>query len=133
MSDAPEHEPQWVDTGISGLLRAGVVASVAVVVIGLILTFVNHPQYIRSKTALGDLTDARAEYPHRVSDVTAQIREGHGQALVMLGLLTLIATPVARVAFSIVAFALEGDRLYVVITSVVLALLLLSFALGAAE
>ena len=50
----------------------------------------------------------------------------------MLGLLLLIATPVARVAFSIVAFALEGDRLYVAITAVVLALLVLSFAVGAA-
>ncbi|HMJ04505.1 MAG TPA: DUF1634 domain-containing protein [Conexibacter sp.] len=132
MNEAPEHEPQWVDTGISVLLRAGVIASMTVVIAGLILTFVNHPHYISSKTALGDLTDARAEYPHRVLDVAAQIREGHGQALVMLGLLTLIATPVARVAFSVIAFALEGDRLYVVITSVVLVLLLVSFTLGAA-
>jgi uncharacterized membrane protein len=132
MSNAPQHEPRWVDAAISNLLRAGVVSSMAVVVTGLLFTFIHHPQYVRSTAALGRLTDAGATYPHRLRDVAAQIRQGHGQALVMLGLLMLIATPVARVAFSIVAFALERDRLYVTITAAVLALLIVSFTLGAA-
>jgi Protein of unknown function (DUF1634) len=37
--------------------------------------------------------------------------------------LLLLATPVARVVFSIAAFALERDRMYVGITLVVLAIL----------
>ena len=131
MSDVPQHEPQWVDPAISRLLRGGVLVSIAVVLIGLVFTFIHHPQYVTSKTALGELTDASAKYPHTIGDVLQQIRDGRGQAMVLLGLLLLIATPVARVAFSIVAFALEKDRLYVGITVVVLALLLLSFALGA--
>jgi len=133
MNDAPQHEPQWVDTAISNLLQAGVVISMAVVVLGLALTFIHHPQYVRSRTALGRLTDAGVLYPHRLRDVATQIRHGRGQAIVMLGLLLLIATPVARVAFSIAAFALERDRLYVVITAVVLILLVISFVIGAAE
>ena len=133
MIDAPQHEPLWVDVAISNLLRTGVVISMAVVVIGLVFTFIHHPQYVRSTTALGRLTDAGAVYPHRLRDVATQIRHGRGQAIVMLGLLMLIATPVARVAFSIVAFALERDRLYVTITAVVLALLIVSFVIGAAE
>ena len=133
MSEAPRHEPQWVDTAISNLLRTGVLLSMAIVVIGLVFTFIHHPQYVRSKSALGRLTDAGAVYPHRLRDVAAQIGEGRGQAVVMLGLLLLIATPVARVAFSILAFALERDRLYVTITTIVLVLLLVSFAIGAAE
>jgi len=48
------------------------------------------------------------------------------EALIFLGLLLLIATPIARVAFSLVAFALERDRLYVFFTLVVLVLLLYS-------
>ena len=133
MNDAPQHEPVWVDVAISNLLRAGVVISMAVVVIGLVFTFIHHPQYVRSRTALGRLTDAGVVYPHRLGDVATQIRHGRGQAIVMLGLLMLIATPVARVAFSIVAFALERDRLYVMITLVVLSLLIVSFVIGAAE
>ena len=47
-------------------------------------------------------------------------------AIVQLGLLTLVATPVVRVAASAAAFASEGDRLYTAITLVVLAILLVS-------
>jgi uncharacterized membrane protein len=47
-------------------------------------------------------------------------------AIAQLGLLTLLATPVARVATSVVAFASEGDRLYAAITLAVLAILLAS-------
>jgi len=133
MNDAPQHEPQWVDTAISNLLRTGVMLSMTVVIVGLAFTFIHHPQYVRSKSALGRLTDAGAVYPHRLRDVATQVREGRGQAMVMLGLLMLIATPVARVSFSIIAFALERDRLYVTITAVVLVLLIVSFVIGGAE
>ena len=51
----------------------------------------------------------------------------------MVGLMLLIATPVARVAVSILGFVYEHDRRYVIITSIVLALLILSFVLGKAE
>ena len=133
MSDLPQHEPPWVDAAISMLLRTGVTLSVMVVVVGLVISFIRHPDYVHSKTALGRLTDAEAVYPHQLRDVAAQIGQGRGQAIVMLGLLMLIATPVARVAFSIVAFALERDRLYVVITAIVLVLLVVSFVIGGAE
>jgi uncharacterized membrane protein len=48
----------------------------------------------------------------------------------MAGLLLLLATPVLRVAVSILAFIYEKDGIFVMITSIVLALLLLSFVLG---
>ena len=54
----------------------------------------------------------------------------HDRNIIQLGLLLLIATPIARVAFSAVAFALERDRLYVVITLIVLGVLLFSLAGG---
>ncbi|HEX6642373.1 MAG TPA: DUF1634 domain-containing protein [Thermoanaerobaculia bacterium] len=132
MKELGEHEPPWVDAAISHLLRGGVVASLAVVLCGLVLTFIHHPQYMTSHTALGGLTDPDAAYPHSIREVATQLREGRGQAVVILGLLLLIATPVVRVAFSIVAFALERDRLYVAITSIVLTLLIVSFFVGGA-
>jgi uncharacterized membrane protein len=54
--------------------------------------------------------------------------QSHGmpERLILTGLLILIGTPVARVAFSMIAFALERDWLYVGITAVVLAALLYS-------
>jgi uncharacterized membrane protein len=46
------------------------------------------------------------------------------RGMVQLGLVLLIATPVARVALTLVAFLIQRDRLYVVLTAIVLVLLL---------
>lgn len=55
----------------------------------------------------------------------------HGRGFIMAGLILLIATPVARVVFSVVAFLREGDHVYVAVTATVLAILLFSvFWLG---
>ena len=53
-----------------------------------------------------------------------------GEAIVTLGLLVLMATPVMRVAVSVVAFIRHRDRTYALITVAVLCLLLLSLVLG---
>jgi uncharacterized membrane protein len=55
----------------------------------------------------------------------------HGPGIIQLGLLFLIATPVARVAFAAFAFAVERDWLYVGISVFVLIVLLYSL-LGSA-
>jgi uncharacterized membrane protein len=52
------------------------------------------------------------------------------RAVVQLGLVLLIATPVARVALTLVAFVLQRDRLYVALTALVLALLLYGLLWG---
>jgi uncharacterized membrane protein len=125
-------EPQWVDNAISNLLRGGVLVSVAIVLAGIFVTFAHHHDYFSSRPALGELTRVGEHFPNTITGVARGVRQMHGQAIVMAGLLLLIATPVARVAFSIAVFAVEHDRLYMLITTVVLLLLLLSFALGAA-
>jgi uncharacterized membrane protein len=51
---------------------------------------------------------------------------GQALAVIQLGILVLIATPVARVLFSMLGFALERDWMYVGVTAIVLVLLLYS-------
>ncbi|MGZ3959257.1 MAG: DUF1634 domain-containing protein, partial [Flavisolibacter sp.] len=58
------------------------------------------------------------------------VLHGRGAHIIQLGVLILIATPVARVAFSIFGFAEEGDRLYIAITLLVLIIILTSMFLG---
>ena len=68
-----------------------------------------------------------------VSTIAGIIRgtfAGRAPAIVQLGLLLLIATPVARVALSLVAFVLQRDRVYVIVTTIVLALLVFSLTGG---
>jgi uncharacterized membrane protein len=127
------NEPRWIDLAISRVLRIGVLTSIAVIATGMLVTFIHHPGYFSSRPSLGTLTSASESYPRSVGAVVQGAIEGRGQAIISLGVLLLIATPVARVALSIVIFAIEHDRLYVLITTAVLLLLILSFVLGGLE
>ncbi len=60
-----------------------------------------------------------------------EARSFSGRGIIQLGLLLLVATPVARVIFSVAAFALQQDWIYVVITLIVLAVLGFSLLGGA--
>ncbi|HWE04916.1 MAG TPA: DUF1634 domain-containing protein [Tepidisphaeraceae bacterium] len=119
-----------VEILISVLLRTGVVASLIVISAGMIVTFIHHPDYARSSEQLARLTKPGGAFPRSLGEMTAGLREFQGRAIVVAGLLLLIATPVMRVAVSIFAFVYEKDKVFVIVTSIVLALLLLSFFLG---
>jgi uncharacterized membrane protein len=121
-----------VELLISGLLRAGVLISLTVVVAGVLLSFLHHGDYVSSATELLRLTQPGAAFPHTLRDIVSGLHELRGQAVIMVGLLLLIATPVLRVAVSIFTFVFERDWVFVAITSVVLLLLLTSFLLGKA-
>ncbi len=121
---------EWINTAIATVLRVGVVLSITIMLVGMVVTFVRHPEYFSSRPSLGVLTSPKAHFPNTLPDVISGIRHGGGQAIVMAGLLVLIATPVARVALSDVIFIIARDRLYVAITSVVLMILLISFSVG---
>jgi uncharacterized membrane protein len=128
-----ERRVRQVELIISTLLRVGVVTSLAIVVVGGIVTFLHHQEFRGSHEELVRITSSRAEFPHAARDVFAGLTRFEGRSIVMAGLFLLIATPVMRVAVSIFAFVYEHDRRYVIITSVVLALLILSFVLGKVE
>lgn len=118
---------------ISMTLRIGVMLSVAVMLLGVIVTFVHHPNYFHSRPALGELTNSREIFANTIRAVLGGVRALHGQSIAMLGILLLIATPVVRVGISVVLFAAQRDRRYVLITAVVLALLLTSLMSGLGE
>ena len=118
---------------ISITLRTGVVISVAVMLLGMAVTFIHHPDYFHSRPALGELTNSREIFANTTSAVLRGVRELRGQSMAMLGILLLIVTPIVRVAISVVLFVLQRDRRYVLITAVVLALLLTSLISGLGE
>ena len=109
---------------ISALLRTGVILSALVVLAGAVCYLMRHgqePPYYHA------FRGTPAEYRSPAGAIRAA-GPSNCQAVIQLGLLLLIATPVARVAFSLVAFGLEGDRTYVALTAIVLAVLLYSLA-----
>src|SRR5689334_4180740 len=103
---------------IAYVLRGGVLLSAAVVLLGVALYALRGPT--------GGQIGARPA-PSTIGDVIAGVGHGDPRAIIALGLLILLATPVLRVAVSVVTFALERDWRYVAITAAVLAILILSF------
>lgn len=107
---------------LGNLLRAGVLLSAAVVFVGACIYLARHiHEPANYRVFRGEPTDFRT-----IPGVIHSAMHGRGRGLIQLGLLLLIATPIARVSFSVIGFALERDRLYVVFTLIVLAILLFS-------
>ncbi len=63
-----------------------------------------------------------------ISGILDSARPSDCRGIIQLGLLLLICTPIARVAFSMAGFALERDRTYIVLTAIVLAILVYGLA-----
>src|SRR4051794_18621622 len=104
---------------IGNLLRAGVVAAAAVVLLGAVVSLARH-----GGEELPDRSTFRPDELRSVGAVLDAARAGRGRGIIQLGLLLLIATPVVRVALSAFAFLRQRDALYVALTLVVLAALL---------
>lgn len=130
--DTLERDDGGPEVLISNVLRLGVLLSLALVTAGMSLTFLHHPDYFSSSQSLSHLTSPE-HCPHAVSEVFGDVMSARGQAFVMAGLLVLMATPVMRVALSLLVFGRQRDRAYVMVTAVVLTLLLWSFVRGAGE
>lgn len=128
-----EEKVRRVELLISALLRTGVVLSMVLIVGGTILSFLHHPAYLSSSDEFARLTRPGAAFPHTLAEVADCVQHWRGKAIVAAGLLVLIATPVMRVAVSIFGFLYQKDHTFVVLTTIVLALLLLSFVLGRVE
>jgi uncharacterized membrane protein len=78
------------------------------------------------------LAGAGGAFPRTPGWLLGGLARADGQAVIVLGLVVLISTPVVRIVVSLAGFAKDGDRRYVAITAVVLLLLLASLLLGKA-
>ena len=122
-----------VEILLSRLLRTGVIVSLLLVVGGTAISFSSNTEFRSGDQAtLDEIIGPSATFPHTPGAVVSGVIDLQGEAIVALGLLVLMATPVVRVAVSVAAFAYQGDRVFVGITSIVLVLLVVSFALGRA-
>lgn len=113
-----------MDQIIGNLLRVAVILSAAFVLTGSVIYLMRHgfemPEYSVFSGVPRNLRDLR-----EIIDIAWQIRS---VGIIQLGLLLLIATSVARVIFSVFAFMIQRDYMYALVTSIVLAVLILSIA-----
>jgi uncharacterized membrane protein len=117
------------ETVIAAVLRTGVLTSVALLVLGTLLTFARHPGLWSAPLDLA--ASAGSTVP--LADLPAGLAALRGSAVITLGLIVLVLTPVIRVAASLILFLRQRDRRFAAITGAVLLILLLSFLLGKVE
>lgn len=117
---------------LSLVLRWGVIVSAAIIIAGLALLIISrHSGYGASFDIVKLLYFDESKTPHgfyptNLQTVLNDVLSLKPFAIIDLGLIILIATPVLRVGMSILLFWLEGDRRYVAITTLVLTVLILS-------
>jgi uncharacterized membrane protein len=108
-----------VDRWIAGLLRGGVILAAALVLAGGVL-------YLKSESGPAPNYHVFQGEPEELRTVPGIFHAAlglRGPGLIQLGLLVLIATPITRVVFSVIAFLYERDWIYVTVTLMVLGLL----------
>ena len=121
-----------VEQAMGRLLQAGVLLAALVTAVGGTIYLAkrwDEPVPDRHKFAYSKETPPPPEIS-TVPGIVGFTLGGRGQGLIQLGVLLLIATPVARVAFSVYVFARQRDRLYIIVTLMVLVLLLFSLFAG---
>ena len=118
------------------LLRVGVLTAAAILAVGGAVFLLRHGseprkefyQHLRKGPDQEEVQKTRT----RPIDVFRAVRAGRGRAIVQLGLMVLIATPVLRVAYTAGAFARRRDFVYVLVPLIVLAVLIAGLVSGQA-
>ncbi len=122
-SSPPGPPHVWADEAIEAvlghLLRAGVILAAIVVAAGGARYLMEHG----SAPPPGRLFTGEPVNLRQVGGIVDGAVHFRGRAMIMAGLLVLIATPVARVGASLIAFLEQRDRTYAALTAFVLAVL----------
>lgn len=104
---------------IGWTLRIGITMSSLIIIFGLILFY-----------AEGQSGYEADRYPTHIKDIMQGCFALKPYGVILMGLLALMLTPVFRVGISIIAFLIEKDYLYTVITLIVFSILIISFYIG---
>lgn len=121
-----------VELYIGKLLRYGVSISLAITIFGGIVYLFQHHGAIPDYKSIpsGESFPGVAEYLRRLPSIWQGILSFDGAAIIQLGVIVLIATPIARVFFSVFAFLIEKDYMYVTITIIVFCIILFNMVFG---
>jgi uncharacterized membrane protein len=113
---AHAHVLEPIERAVRWILLCGIAASVALMAVGLVLGIVRGAGLPRGVVPLAELSRGLVAL--------------QPAAYLSLGLIVLIGTPFVRVAGSLVVFARERDRRYVLVTAIVLLVMCLGVLLG---
>ena len=121
-TDPARPEERFVERLVSVVLRGGVLAAATVTVAGGAVYLPRHAaDRVDYRMFNGEPAALRS-----LAGIVHGAAAFRGEWIIALGLLLLIATPIARVAVLLIVFLRERDRLYVAVSALVLTVLLVS-------
>jgi uncharacterized membrane protein len=123
----PEHRKDFDDRRMEiimgRVLQIGVLlASFVMLAGGIIYTLAHHAETPNYRVFSSEPQNMR-----HMGGIIDGIRTADPAAIIQLAVLLLIATPIARVVFALIGFTIERDKLYMFVSSAVLAVLLFGF------
>lgn len=118
-----------LNRSVGNLLRLGVILSVMISLVGFVKLFTEGFQMPRKYKLLEMGTSSEKVW----SQFWETLYKGEGMAIIQLGILILIFTPLMRIIFALIGYLKEKDYLYVLISSIVLAIMAVSFFTGYAH
>ena len=118
-----------LNRSVGNLLRLGVILSVVTSLIGFVKLFTEGFKMPRKYKLLDMGTSSEKVWGH----FWETLCKGEGMAIIQLGILMLIFTPLMRIIFALIGYLKEKDYIYVVISSIVLAIMAISFFTGYAH
>lgn len=110
------------------VLRTGTVISISIVFFGGIIYLYRHGRAIADYRAFTGVP----VFVQHAGIIFQSAFKMKGQAIIQLGIMLLIATPIIRVLFSAIGFILEKDYLYLTISLLVLFIIFMSMISGGA-
>nr|UVT38131.1 hypothetical protein CEMC19_00014 [uncultured bacterium] len=118
-----------LNRSVGNLLRMGVILSVATSLIGFVKLFIEGFTMPEKYSSLVVGTSSEKVW----GNFWDSLCKGEGTAIIQLGILLLIFTPLMRIVFALIGYLKEKDYVYVVISSIVLAIMAVSFFAGYAH
>lgn len=118
-----------LNRSVGNLLRLGVVLSVITSLAGFVKLFSEGFKMPKKYSSLEMGTSSEKVWGHFWDSLC----KGEGMAIIQLGILLLIFTPLMRIVFALIGYLKEKDYVYVVISSIVLAIMAISFLTGYAH
>lgn len=112
---------------VGNLLRYGVWISLSVAFIGGIVYLLHHGSDIENYSVFKENDQNIFEV---IAAVYNGVVQGRGESIIFFGIVLLFLTPVFRVLLSLFSFLLEKDYLYVIITTIVIGIIIMSISFG---
>jgi len=118
-----------LNRSVGNLLRLGVILSVITSLVGFVKLFLEGFKMPEKYSSLAVGSSSEKVW----GQFWNSLCKGEGVAIIQLGILLLIFTPLMRIIFALIGYLKEKDYVYVIISSIVLAIMAVSFFTGYAH